>query len=164
MTLTESDVITAVNAFTNYSCQTSAENTGGTNTTANILYTSQSRTQSNFSLSYSLAQLQLAKDQTRYGVTLADASAKVAYAYLIAYYHERKFKDWHASSIKSGDDQVNKQGSGYLAAYYDIFEQLKSRDVLTSSDTDLLQHTDYLNYPDNFRVSQMDDEEIDLEE
>ena len=161
----ESDVIRAINAFTNFSCQTEDEADEKTNTDANILYNSQTKSQSNFKLMYAVALHQLDADEARYGVTLNDDQRLMALAYLIAYYHERKFKDWHATSIKSGDDSVTKTGSGYFTSYNEILTQAASyANTLSEDDLEVKRHADYDNYPNGFRTSQMDDEEITLSE
>lgn len=161
----ESDVIRAINAFTNFSCQTEDEADEKTNTDANILYNSQTKAQSNFKLMYAVALHQLDADEARYGVTLNDDQRLMALAYLIAYYHERKFKDWHATSIKSGDDSVTKTGSGYLASYNEvILNAVMKSNTIADGDLKLERHVDCENYPDKFRITQMKDEEIILSE
>lgn len=163
--INEEDVIIAVNAYTNFSCQTREEYNRDLNTTANILYSSQSKTQSNFQLLYRVASEKLNRDETLHGILLSDDERLMALAYLIAYYHERKFKDWHASNIKSGDDSVTKSGSGYLASYNEvILNAVMKSNAIVDSDLKLERHVDYENYPNNFRITQMKDEEITLSE
>ncbi len=166
MTLTESDIITAVQAYTWISVQTSAEATAGSNTTANLLYNSQSRNQGNFSVFYSTAGEQITDDEGRLGITLSDNYKKQAYAYLIAYYFERRFKDWNATALKSGDDSVSRSENGMLKSYQDVLlTAINSSDIgLTDSDLDILEHTDSLNYPDELKDSQMDNVTIEFEQ
>lgn len=166
MTVAEADVITAINAFTYLSCQTSAEASAETNTTANLLYSSQSRNQGNFGLFYTLAQAQASADQTRYGITLSDAYLKIAYVYLIAYYYETKFKDSLAKSISQGGDSVTRDGSSFLKRYNELVVSYKRSQTsgLTSSDLVMDRMNDYSNYPDEWNDLQIDPETIPFDE
>lgn len=166
MTVTESDVITAVNAFTYLSCQTAAEASGGTNTSANLLYSSQSRNQGNFSLFYAMAQSQATADQTRYGITLSDTYLKMAYAYLIGYYYETKFKDSLAKAMSQGGDSVTRDGSSFLKRYNELMISYKRSQTggITSSDLTMDRMNDYTNYPDEFNDLQIDPETIPFDE
>jgi hypothetical protein len=157
MSITESDIEGAIQDYTYLSVQTSAQETALTNTTANLLHSSRSRRQGNFTSFSALAALQIAKDEANYAVTLPDAYKLMAYAYYIQYLYERKFKDFNATSISSGSDSVTRPGSGALAAYYDVFESFKTMD------TTIERHTDYTNYPDAWRNTQMEIEDIPID-
>jgi len=89
----------------------------------------------------------------------------MALAYIIAYYHERKFKDWNAKSVKYGDDSITRDGSGYLIAYMDVIKTAVNRVTSSSTfDTKIEHHTDYENFPSGLRSSQMRDEEFILDQ
>ncbi len=60
MAISEANAIAAIQALTSFSVQTSAEATAVTNTTANILYATASRTQGNFTVF-----LEIAEDQQK---------------------------------------------------------------------------------------------------
>lgn len=170
MAVVEADVITAVNAFTYLSCQTAAEATAGMNTTANLLYASQSRNQGNFSLFYALAQAQATADQAAKGITLSDEYLKIAYVYLIGYYYETKFKDSLAKSVSQGSDSVTRDGSSFLKRYNELIASYKSGQSggttggLTSTDLTMDRVNDYTNYPDTWRDLQIDPPAIDFDE
>lgn len=167
MTLTDADVIKAVEAYTWLNVQTSAQANASTNTTASLLYNSQSRQQGNFSLFYALAAEQVTIDSTRYGLTLTDLQKTRAYAYLIQHYFESKFKDWQASKRASGGDSVERdknQTSG-MTAYTSLMMSYKAgADNSISVTTTLEKHTDSENYLDVWKDSQMDIDEIDQED
>jgi len=163
MVVCEGDVITNINAMTYLSCQTQAESNAGSNTSANLLYSSQSRTQGNFTIYYAAAQDQLALDIVKMDVTLSDDQKERAYAYLIQHYFEKKFKAWDAVSISQGGDSVTKRyptTSGYQN-YIDFLNGLRAVSTVT---TDQELHTDHDNYPDAWKDSQMDIDEIELED
>ena len=147
----EDSVIESIQALTYLSVQTEEEAaaTPPTNTGANILYATSSRRQGNFSVFYTLAQGQLAKDCNRVGITLDSANTLAAYSYLIQFYYERKFKDWNAKRIGSGDDNIEKDSSGAWAAYQDILVSFKT------VDTTILTHSDSTNYPADWRDTQL---------
>lgn len=164
MTITEGDVIAAVRGYTYLSCQTSAENSATSNTEANLLYNSASETQGNFSLFWDAAELQLAKDETRLGITVSDTERVIAFAYLIQHYQERKFKDWDATEINLSNDLVKKpiqQTSGW-AAYQQLLAQVsRATSVGEVELTD--KHVDSDNYPDEWNDTQIEIDEIELE-
>jgi hypothetical protein len=164
MTISEGDVIAAVEAYTYLSCQTAAENSATTNTEANLLYNSSSEVQGNFSLFCDAAELQVAKDEIRLGVTISDAEKVIAYAYLIQNYQEKKFKDWDATEVNLSNDLVKKpiqQTSGW-AAYQQLLVQVARSS--TESTVDVTnKHTDSENYPDEWNDTQMEIDEIDFE-
>lgn len=122
MSVTEDSVINAINSFTGFSCQTETEYSAGLNTSADILYSGSSKTQSNFSESYKIAQIILEDDLSQYGITLTDEETVLCLAYLIAHLHERKFPDWNATDIKSDTESLSREESPYYAAYKRILE------------------------------------------
>jgi len=157
MTLTaESDAIAAVEAYTYLSVQTAAEATALTGLTKNLLYATAGRTQGNFSLYYAMAQAQLAKDCATYGITLTAIYTNMAYAYLIQYYFEKKYKNWNAQRISSGDDSVQTQQSGAWQAYQEVLAMFKT------TTTTIERHIDYTNYPTAWKNTQLVPETIEL--
>ena len=165
---TETDVIESVKAFTYLSVQTEAESALSDNVDANILYNSSSESQSNFTRSYAAAKLQVAADESSFGITFSDDEELMALAYLIQHFHERKFKDHDAIEINLSNDIVKKnvsQTSGW-ASYQQILRSvyggsLSSTDRSTEIDT--LEHSDSLNYPDDWKNDQLDLDDIELE-
>jgi hypothetical protein len=153
------DVIEAIEDYTYLSAQSSAEAgaTPPTNTSANILYATSSRRQGNATRFYAMATLQIAKDSAKAGVTLDDEYTLQAYAYLIQYLYERKFKDFNATSVSSSGDSVTRPGSGALQNYKALFEDNK---VI---DTTIVRHTDYQNYPADWRNTQLPIDDIKIQ-
>jgi hypothetical protein len=163
MTITEADVVAAVKGYTYLSCQTSAEATAVSNTEANLLYNSASEVQGNFSLFWSAAELQVAKDEVKFGIVINDTEKVIAYAYLIQHYQERKFKDWDATEINLSNDLVKKsiqQTSGW-AAYQQILGQVTRASVTSMVDLSN-KHTDSEHYPDEWNDTQMEIDEIEF--
>lgn len=159
MTVGIDDIVNAIEDFTYLSCQTKAESeaTPAKNTSANILYKSSSRRQGNLTSYFAVASVQISNDESIYGITLDDDLRKMAYAYLCQFYFERKFKDWNAKSIRSGDDSVTREsglaGNGAWLNYLDVFERASSG----SLDSSIERHTDYTNYPEEWRNIQVTD-------
>ena len=164
MTLTEGDIVNAIQDYTYLSVQSKAESETipATNTSANILYASRSRRQGNFSAFYAMATVQIATDEISYNVTLVDGYKAMAYAYLIQYYFERKFKDWNAKSISSGGDSISRDGgsggSGAWISYLDVFERASANAI----DSTIERHTDHTNYPSVWRnIQSYNDDDTD---
>lgn len=151
MAITESDIINAIMDYTYLSVQTKAESeaTPPTNTSANILYNSRSRRQGNFQSFKALANLQISKDETLYGIALSDEYKLMAYAYFIQYLYERKFKDYNAKQVSSGGDSITREGSSALKSYYEVFASAKE------IDSSIVRHTDYTNYPADWKNTQL---------
>jgi hypothetical protein len=159
MAITEADVINAIQDFTYLSVQTSAEATALTNTSANLLYNSRSRRQGNFTSFYAMAALQVARDESSYGISLTDTYKLMAYAYVIQYYYERKFKDYNATHISSGGDSVSRPGNGIspaLQSYREVFDTFKT------VDSTIVRHTDYEHYPTDWKNTQMVIDDIEI--
>lgn len=162
---TESDTISAIEAYTYLSVQTSAQATALSNTIASLLYNSASRTQGNFSLFYAMAQEHLANDLVSYGLTLTTAQSVRCYAYLVQHYFEMKQRSWDATSVKQGDDSVSRKGNVTtgMSSYLSLMSSYRAGSEAILSTT-LERHSDYDNYPDEWRDSQMDEEEIAFED
>lgn len=156
--LTTADAIAAIQAYTWLSVQSSTEaaTTPATNIYANLLYSSASRNQGNFSVFYAMAVAQLTLDCSRMGITLTTTYTSMAVAYLVQFYFERKFKDWNAKQVQSGDDSITRDGSGAWAAYQDVLNMFKTLD------TTIVQHIDYTGYPAGWKQTQLIPEPITL--
>ncbi len=154
MTISEADVIQAVKDRSIYTVQTSAEDAEGTNATANILYDSSSRTQSNFSDLYLEAQDSLAFDLAREGKIASDAQKIRLYALLIADAHQRKVDpNWAAKSVSFDSESVGRDvpETGYMTSYRKLLAKLTSVDYSPSDD--IIETRDSEEYPDEFRLS-----------
>jgi hypothetical protein len=158
MTVTIDDIVNAIGDFTYLSCQSKTESEAPiTNTSANILYNGSSRRQGNLTSYFATATIQITNDEAAYSISLSDDQKKMAYAYLCQFYFERKFKDWNAKSIRSGDDSITREsglaGNGAWLNYLDVFERASS----SSLDSTIERHTDYTNYPEEWRNIQITD-------
>jgi LPS sulfotransferase NodH len=165
MTIAEADVIQAVKDRSIYMVQTKAEHDASpaTNTTADILYDSSGRTQSNFSSLYLEAQDVLAADLASEGKIASDAQKIRLYALLIADAHLKKVDpNWAAQAVSFYQESVtrsyassgDKAMTGYGAAYNALFAKLTSVDNSPSSDIDdIIETRDSEEYPDEFRLS-----------
>jgi hypothetical protein len=166
MTISEASVIQAVADRSIYTVQTKAEHDASpaTNTTANILYDSSSRTQSNFSDLYLEAQDTLDEDLKRLGRTATDAQKIRLYAYLIADIHTKKIDpNWSAQAVsfygesitRSYDRAGDRALTSYGAAYQALLGKLPLSD--NSPDVDAIIETrDSEDYPDEFRLSSLE--------
>ncbi|MFA5691956.1 MAG: hypothetical protein WC918_09990, partial [Bacteroidales bacterium] len=99
MTVSEADAITATTAYSQLTVQTSEQSSASTNTNANILYSSQSEIQGNWTLFYEDALERIGKDETFYNVSLTDIETKKAIAYLVEHYFYQRLKDFDADEI-----------------------------------------------------------------
>lgn len=157
MTIAEADVLQAVKDRSIFTVQTKAEDTAGTNTTANILYDSSSRTQSNFSSLYLEAQDVLAADLASAGKIATDAQSIRLYALLIADAHLRKVDpNWAAKSVSFYSESVSrdKPETGYMASYRELLSRLTPVDNSpTESADEVIQTRDSEDYPDEYRLS-----------
>ncbi len=155
MPLTEDIVIDAIRAFTPLSVQSREEAAAGENTTAQLLYSSSSRTQGNFSMFYRIASRKLEKDIARYGVPLSDDEQAQAIAYLIWDLAIKKFPDWDAKEVSIGSERVSRSRPGVssaLAAYQDL---LRSRSTWGTFTADIGLVDDFANYPQSMHPAPM---------
>jgi len=163
MTIAEADVIQAVKDRSIFTIQTKAEDTASTNTTADILYDSSSRTQSNFSALYLEAQDTLEADLASVGKIATDAQKIRLYALLIADAHTKKIDpNWAAQAVSFYQESVtrsyasggDKAITGYGAAYKALLSKLTSVDNSpTEATSDIIETRDSEDYPDEFRLS-----------
>jgi len=156
----------AIQSFTAFSVQSSAENTAGANLTANILYSSASRTQAAYTVLKAYAIDQLAIDLEKIGKTATDAQSEKALAYLIAAYYEQKDPDVFAKSVSFDGYSVSRDGmSGYQKAYQALLDALPLADsgaIAALQDSDGLIHVrDHDNYPGAWRMTGLDQTSID---
>ena len=166
MTVSESNVITNVAALTAYSIQTSAEATAGTNTTANILYNTASRTQGSFSVFYLIATDALTNDIARLGLSPTDAQKEKALAYYVAGLQQQKDPDAFAKSVSFEGYSVSRGDgpTGYMAAYNALLAGLTTADSDPFGDQDedgIVQTKDAADYPDSWRISGLDTDDSD---
>lgn len=108
MTVSEADAITATTAYSQLTVQTSAESSGSTNTNANILYSSQSAIQGNWTLFYADALERIGKDELFYNVSLTDIETKKAIAYLVEHYFYQRLKDFDADEITNEGYKIKR--------------------------------------------------------
>jgi hypothetical protein len=165
-TLSEANIVAAIQALTAFSVQTAAEAGAGTNTTANILHSSASRTQGNFDLFYAIALSQLTEDLTRISKTATDAQKEKAIAYLIADLQEKKDPDVLAKSVSFDGYSVSRDGAtGSMKAYCAFLDGLPLADsgaIAALQDDDGLIHVrDHDNYPEKWRMTGLDSADID---
>jgi hypothetical protein len=164
VTISEADVIAAVEAFNFFSVQTAAQASASSGTEKSFLYNTASEQQGNFSLFSDEAEEQLSHDLTAKGIALTESQTKRAYAYLIQHYYEMKFKDYNATDINLNNDLV-KRPVGYVTSGWSAYSGLLS-DVRRATsgiiDTTLNKHTDETNYPDNWRDVPEDAEVLDV--
>lgn len=152
MTISEADVIAAVEAYTFVDVQTAAEASASTHTDANLLYNSGSETQGNFSVFYDDADEKVTSDESTKGINLTDGERKRAIAYLIQDNYEKKFKDWCATDININNDLVKRNGistSGWTAYTALINEVIKR--TSGTIDVSIVRHRDDEYYPDEWR-------------
>ncbi|MCK9570646.1 hypothetical protein M0R72_16985 [Candidatus Pacearchaeota archaeon] len=166
MTLSDANIMLAIQSFTAFSVQTSAEATAGTNTTANILYSTASRTQAAYTVLKAYAVDQLASDLDKVGKTATDSQSEKALAYLIAAYYEQKDPDIFAKSVSFDGYSVSRDGqSGYMKAYQAILDALPLADsgaIAALQDSDgLIRVRDHTNYPESWRLTEIDSEYSD---
>lgn len=161
--VTIDEVISYVNALTFLSCQTESESIAGTNTDADLLFMSQSFNQGNYYIFYGMAVEQLARDITKYGISLSDIQELSALAYLIQHYWESKFKDWDAKEVSINNDTVKKSVSGTsgYASYKSIISDAR-KSVSGAINTDIVKHADDEYFPDDFKVLPISDVEMDV--
>ena len=164
MTIAEADVIQAVKDRSIFTVQTKAEHDGtpATNTTANILYDTSSKTQSNFSALYLEAQDVLAADLASAGKIASDAQSIRLYALLIADAHLRKVDpNWAAKSVSFYSESVSRDRpeTGYMASYRALLTKLTSVDNSpTEAADEVIQTRDSEDYPDEFRLSTLEND------
>lgn len=166
MTVSDANILLAIQSFTAFSVQTSAEDTAGTNLTADILYDTASKTQAAYIVLKAYAVDQLAIDLSRIGKTATDSQSEKALAYLIAAYYEQKDPDIFAKSVSFDGYSVSGDGmSGYMKAYQALLDALPLADsgaIAALQDSDGLIHVrDHDNYPDAWRMTELDSESID---
>ena len=162
MAVSESNVEAAISALTAFSIQTSTEAGSSTNTTANILHATSSRTQGCFDVFYAIATDKLTSDLARSGKTATDAQKEKALAYLIADLQEKKSPDWSARSTSFDGYSVSKAESktGYMMAYealiQDSLTTTSISSVLPDPDEDEVVKTlDSSQYPDEWRLTNL---------
>ena len=156
ITTLEGDTIQAVSDRTCFSIQTSTEASAGTNTTANILYTTSTRTQGNFSNFYLEAIDTFAEDLLRVGKIASDVQKARAYAYLIGDMQEKKDPDSVVQSVSVPGYSVSRTPdvTGYYLMYKQFLRSLPIIDVTPDSvegDAEHVAVSEY--YPDDFRMS-----------
>ena len=156
MAVSDANIVLAIQSFTAFSVQTTAENTAGTNLTANILYNTASRTQAAYTVLKAYAVDQLASDLLRIGKTASDTQSEKALAYLIASYFEGKDPDIFAKSVSFDGYSVSRDGqSGYLKAYQTFLDALPLVDSGVV-DLETVTHTkDHDDYPESWRLTQI---------
>ena len=166
----DTDIIAAIQALSAYSVQTAAEDTAGTNTTANILYDTSSRTQGNYTIFKAIASAKVTEDLLRAGKTATDAWKYRAYALLIADQMAKKDPDWAANSVSfegySVSRGTNSTGpkTGYMLAYDAMLDALALVDSDPFADQDedgIVQTKDAEDYPDSWRLSGLDTDDSD---
>jgi hypothetical protein len=164
VTISEADVIAAVEAFTFLSVQTAAQASASSGTEKSLLYNTGSEQQGNFSLFVDEAEEQLSHDLVAKGIALTEGQTKRAYAYLIQHLYEMKYKDWNATDINLNNDLV-KRPVGTLTSGWSAYKALLSdvvRGVVGAIDTTINKHNDETNYPDNWRDIPEDAEVLDV--
>jgi hypothetical protein len=148
MTISEDDVIQAVNDNTAFSCGDAG---------SNILYDSSTRTQGNFQSFYARAQAEMAEDLKRIGKIATDAQKITGYSLLIGAYQDRKDPDTFSQGISVPGYSVTKTvaDSGYYIAYKAFLDSLPLVDLtpesVLSDDPEHVSVSEY--YPDDFRMS-----------
>ena len=158
----DTDIIAAIQALSAYSVQTAAEDTAGTNTTANILYDTSSRTQGNYSIFKAIAEAKVTEDLLRAGKTAADAWKYRAYALLISDQMAKKDPDWAASAVSFEGYSVSRGNStktGYMLAYDAMLDALALVDSNPFADQDddgIVLTKDAEDYPSSWRLSGLD--------
>lgn len=165
MAITEDDVIKNVKAFTFLSCQTADEASASTNTDADLLYSSQSSNQGNFSLFYAIANAQITSDLSRYSISMTDSQMLQALAYYIQHLWERKFKDWDAQKTSINNDMVVKGAGGTtsgLAAYNALINEVIRAGSTSTLTVDIVRHADDINYPSEFKDVSFEDVEMEV--
>lgn len=166
MTVSDANIVLAIQSFTAFSVQTSAEDTAGTNLTANILYDSASRTQAAYTVLKAYAVDQLAADLLKIGKTATDSQSEKALAYLIAAYYEQKDPDIFCKSVSFDGYSVSRDGiTGYMKAYRALLDALPLADsgaIAALQDSDGLIHVrDHDQYPESWRMTELDQTSID---
>ena len=167
MAVSDAGIVLAIQALTSYSVQTSAEATAGTNTTANILYSTAAKKQGCYTVFKAIAEAQVTEDLARQGKTATDAWQEKAIAYLIADLQKKKDPDWAARSVaydsmsfSYGDDGL----TGYMKAYKSMLESLALGDSDAFGDQDedgIVLTKDAEDYPDSWRLSGLDTDDSD---
>ncbi len=157
MAVSDANIVLAIQAFTSFSVQTQAEDTAGTNLTANIMYDTPSRTQGSYVVYKAYAVDQLASDLLRIGKTATDSQQEKALAYLIAAYYEQKDPDIFANSVSFDGYSVSRDGmSGYQKAYCALLDALPLVDSGVV-DLETVTHVkDHDNYPESWRLTQIE--------
>ncbi len=156
--ISEDLVVSAVNAFTWLTCQSKDEDTGGTNTDADILYDSSSANQGNFQLYYQIASERLTSDITKNSISPTVTQRLRALAYLIQDQWERKFKDWDAKEIGVNNDIVKRQilTTSGMASYNSLIKEIVAASSSSSyggnSTITLYEHQDSVDYPDEWKL------------
>ncbi|MFA7164590.1 MAG: hypothetical protein WC124_01920 [Desulfoplanes sp.] len=166
MTVSDANIVLAIQSFTAFSVQTQAEDTAGTNLTANILYDTASRTQAAYTVLKAYAVDQLAADLLKIGKTATDSQSEKALAYLIAAYFEQKDPDIFCKSVSFDGYSVSRDGkSGYTKAYEALLDALPLVDsgaITALQDSDgLIRVRDHDNYPDSWRLTELGSETTD---
>lgn len=165
MTVSDSNIILAIQALTAFSVQSQAEDTAGSNTAANILYDSASRTQGCYTVFKAIAQDVVTRDLLIVGKTATDAWSERAIALLVGDLQEKKDPDWSARSISFDGYSVSRstgtQGegapqTGYMQAYQAMLTSLTPADSGAFGDQDedgIVKTKDSEDYPDSWRMS-----------
>lgn len=164
--LSEANVIAAVQSLTAFSVQSATEAGLGTNSAANILYSTASRTQGNFTIFYAIALDKLTEDLALAGKTATSAQQEKALAYLIGDLQEKKDPDAVAKSVSFDGYSVSRDGgkTGYMQMYEDLVKSLPSvtSSVLSASDLECTgQVRDASDYPDSWRLTELESTDID---
>lgn len=161
MTVSDTNIILAIQALSPFSIQTNAEATAGTNTTANILYATASRKQGCYTVFKAMAIDQLTKDLLQIGKTATEAQQEKAIALLCSSFQEAKDPDIFANSVSFGGYSVSRSnGPGYLAAYRAFLDSLPLVDSHVISD-EPVQAKDAEDYPTSWRLTGLDSDIID---
>jgi len=146
----EDDVISAIEAFTPLSVQTSAQDAEGTDTDKKLLYNSASENQGNFRMFYLQAQRDLPTYLNKLGFTLAAADQPRAMAYLIWHYMIMKFPEWNAQSYSpGGTESVTRFATGKtsaLAAFETFVAQCATSSTASTTLPTIGKVDDFTNY------------------
>jgi hypothetical protein len=167
MATTDAGIVLAIQALTSYSVQTSAEATAGTNTTANILYSTAAKKQGCYTVFKAIAADQVVVDLARQGKSASDAWQEKAIAYLIADLQKKKDPTWAAKSESYDSISISWAGdgqTGYMKAYKAMLETLALTDSDAFGDQDddgIVQTKDCEDYPSCWKLSGLEDDDVD---
>ena len=142
--------------YPNIDTQSSTEAGTGTNTDAEILYTS-------FDFYYDLAVDELANILDTRSITLTNTQEDAALCHLIADYFEMGSPDWSFSSQSMGSGVSFSRGdkTGAREALDKLLDQVEAaakatrRSGIRMGEDDLKKCKDHLNYPRRYKMTQI---------